>query len=91
MQTKIKSSSVNLVLFSFKLVTGIFLGLVLTLIGQETIGYGNFAFFFVIVMVAGVFLRISKSWGGWGVVIFNLVIFLIGMILKLYITVAPGA
>ncbi|HEX4922826.1 MAG TPA: hypothetical protein VFV50_02030 [Bdellovibrionales bacterium] len=89
-QTRFKTSSASLVLYFFKLVTGLFLGLALSLMGQTIMGYGDLAFWFVLVMVAAVFLRVSKEWGAWGVVIFNLVVFLTGLLLRLYIQIAPG-
>jgi hypothetical protein len=90
-QTKLKSSSTNLVLFFFKLLTGLFLGITMSIVSQTIIGYGDWSFWFVMVMVSAVFLRVSKEWGAWGVVIFNLIVFLVGLLLRLYIQIAPGA
>jgi hypothetical protein len=90
-QTKIKTSSASLTLFAFKIISGLFLGLVFSLISQTIAGFGDLVFWFVIVLTTGVFLRISKEWGGWGVIIFNLVVFLVGLLLNLYIQIAPGA
>lgn len=90
-QTKLKSSSTNLVLFFFKLLTGLFLGVATAIIGHTIIGFGDWSFWFVLVMATAVFLRVSKEWGAWGVVIFNLIVFLVGLLLRLYIQIAPGA
>ena len=90
-QTKLKTSSTNLVLYFFKVLTGLFLGVTFAIVGQTIIGYGDWSFWFTLVMVTAVFLRISKEWGAWGVVIFNLIVFLVGLLLRLYIQVAPGA
>ncbi len=90
-QTKLKTSSTNLVLFFFKLLTGLFVGMSLAIIGHAIIGYGDWSFWLVLVAVTAVFLRVSKPWGAWGVVIFNLIVFLVGLLLRLYIQIAPGA
>ncbi|MEQ1877182.1 MAG: hypothetical protein ABL958_11080 [Bdellovibrionia bacterium] len=90
-QTKLKSSSTNLVLYFFKLLTGLFLGITFAIIGHTIIGFGDWSFWFILVMVTAVTLRVSKDWGAWGLVIFNLIVFLVGLLLRLYIQVAPGA
>ncbi|MGE3975011.1 MAG: hypothetical protein AB7F59_10855 [Bdellovibrionales bacterium] len=90
MQYKIKSSSSNLFVFSLKFFSGLFLGTVFAIIGHELMNYGSMAYWFVIVLTMAVFLRISKPWGAWGVVIFNLVCLLVGMLLRMYILISPG-
>lgn len=95
MQDQIKKTSSDLALFSLKLFSGLILGLTFALIMQEVLGKADgenlIAFFFVIVVTASVFLRIAKEWGLTAVLIFDLVCVLIGMVLRLYIMVAPGA
>jgi len=90
-QVRIKNSSGSIFLFGFKLVTGLFLGLTMALIGQEMIGYKSFAFTFVILTFCGFFLKISKRWSVVSVVVFNLVFVLIGLLLRMYILISPGA
>ena len=89
-QVRLKTSSVGLALYSFKLITGLFLGLSASLIAQTIVGYGDLVFWFVIFLTTAVFLKVSKGWSAWGVVIFNLVVFLLGLLLNLYIRIAPG-
>jgi hypothetical protein len=90
LQYKLKTSSSSLVLFFFKLVSGLALGLTMALIGEEIINYGTFGFFFALVAVTGAFLRVAKGWQFVGVAVFDLICVLIGLLLRMYILVAPG-
>lgn len=89
-QVRFKRSSAGLFTFLFRFLTGMFLGTTFALIGQELIGYKMLAFWFVIVACATAFLRISRSWSAGTVLVFNLVYILVGMLLRMYIVVAPG-
>ena len=91
MQQSIKKSASQLTLISFKILTGLFLGLTLTLILQEIFQYGNLLFMFVIVTFVGGFGRISKNWDWKTLLTFNLICVLLGLLLRLYVLVAPGA
>ena len=91
LQGRIKNSSAGTVVFLFRLMTGIFFGLCLALIADEIFEYGTFSFSLVITIFTGVFIRISRGWRLFGVVVFNLVLVLIGLLLRMYILVAPGA
>jgi len=90
-QTKLKSSSKGILLLIFKSCTGFLLSLTFALVGQEVLGFNSLAFIFMMVVVVGVFLRIARSWGFVGTLVFNLVCVLVGMLLRMYILVAPGA
>lgn len=90
-QYRLKTSSTSLVLFGFRLISGMALGLTLALIGEEVMGYGTFSFTFVIVTVVAAFLRVSKGWQFVGVAVFDLICVLIGLLLRMYILVAPGS
>jgi hypothetical protein len=90
MQYKIKTTSSSFFVFTLRLFTGMFLGLSLTIIGHEILEYGEFLYWFVLILTTGVFLRISKSWGPGAILIFNLVCILIGTLLRMYILIAPG-
>ena len=91
MQIQIKKSSQSFVLFGAKLISGLILGLVLAIAGEQIIGYGNFAFWFVAVLFTGVFLRISRPWSFGGLMVYNLVCLLLGLLLRMYVLVAPGS
>ena len=90
-QYRIKNSSTSFAVLLFRMAVGAFLGLTFALIGQQTIGYGGFAFAFVIVTVTMMFLKISSVWRSGSVLVFALVCVLIGLLLRMYIMVAPGA
>lgn len=90
-QYRIKSSSTGIAVLLFRLAVGAFLGLTFALIGEQTIAYGGFAFAFVIVTVTMMFLKISSTWRTGGVLVFALVCVLLGLLLRMYIMVAPGA
>ncbi|MCB0413145.1 MAG: hypothetical protein KDD50_02345 [Bdellovibrionales bacterium] len=91
MQLKLKSSSNGMVLLGFKLLSGLILGLTFALIGEEIIGYGKFSFTFVVILSIFGLLRIAKKWRYVGVFVFDLVCVLIGLLLRMYILIAPGA
>jgi hypothetical protein len=89
-QDRFKTSTNALALIAFKVLTGFFLGLTLALIGQEIIQYGVFSFVLVVLVVAGCILRVGRSWTWTHVFIFNLICVLIGLLLRMYILIAPG-
>ncbi len=95
MQSGFKNTSSQVGLFTLKLVSGAILGLTFALIMQEVMGKAEnenlIAFFFVVIVTAGAFLRIAKSWGLTAILIFDLICVLLGMVLRMYIMVAPNA
>ena len=91
MQVQIKRTSQNFGLMILKAFSGFVLGLVLAIAGEEVVGYGSLSFWFIVVLFTGVFLRISRGWSLGGVLIYNLVCVLLGLLLRMYILVAPGS
>lgn len=95
MQMQFKKSSSDLATWVVKFISGTFLALTLSLIIQEIMGKADgeapLSFLFMIVAFTGVFLRIAKKWNLFAVLVFDLVCILIGMVLCLYIMVAPNA
>jgi hypothetical protein len=89
-QDKIKTSSSTAALFMLRTLSGAFVGLTLALIGQEIIGYGVVSFVLIILVVTSAILKISKSWNWMGLLIFNLICVLLGLVLRMYILIAPG-
>lgn len=89
-QQKIRSSSSGFVLGLLRLGSGAILGLTFALVGDEIVKYGVLSFLFVIVSVTYAFMKLSKSWRIGGVLVFDLVCVLMGMLLRLYILMAPG-
>ena len=54
-------------------------------------GEATLSFLFMIVAFMAIFLRIAKKWNLVAVLIFDLICILVGMVLSLYIMVAPNA
>jgi hypothetical protein len=88
-QNKMTESSKSLALFTFKLISGLVIGLTLALAGQEIFGFSNLVFIFVIVCVSGVFLRIVNRWNLLIMVLFDLFAVVAALLLKMYVVMAP--
>lgn len=95
LHTQFKKTSGDFGVFMLKLFSGLVLGFTLALIMQEILGKAEgenvFGFIFVVVVAIGAFLRVSRSWGLATVLVFDLIAVLVGLLLRLYIMVAPGA
>lgn len=90
-QDKVKTSTGQLALMLFKLLTGVLIGLTLALIFQELIGYGTISFVLVIAAVTLTLFRIMKTWTWSRLLIFDLICVLVALLLRMYIMIAPGA
>ena len=90
-QYRIKTSSAGTGVLVLRLIIGYIVGLTVALATQQMIGFGDFSFYLMIVVIMSGVLKASKGWGFGGVMIFSLVCVLIGLLLRLYIEVAPGA
>lgn len=88
-QTGVKSTTMKLLHFSLRLLSGFFLGLTIALIGQELLGYGNFALIFATTVVLSVIMKILSQWTFGQILIFDLIAVLVAMLLRMYILVAP--
>lgn len=91
MRYRIQTSTSSVFLLSFKLLNGFVLGLTFALIGERMVGYGTFAFLLVVITLTAAFYRISRAWKWSHVFVFALICVLIGLLLKMYIQLAPGA
>lgn len=88
-QDGVKTSSLSFFHFIIRLVTGLLLGLVLSLIGQELIDYGTFALMFGTVVIMVAMIRLLSAWSLSKILIFDLICVLVAMLLRMYILVAP--
>ena len=88
-QDGVKSTSLTVFHISLRLITGFFVGLTLSLIGQELIGYGTFALIFATIVVLAVITKLLANWSVGQILIFDLIVVLVGMLLRMYILVAP--
>jgi hypothetical protein len=89
-QERMKSSTANFLLLLLKLITALMVGLTLSLILMELIGFGTFSFILVIAVVALALLRVMKYWSWGRVLIFDLICVLVALLLRMYILIAPG-
>lgn len=89
-QERLKTSTNALALISFRILTGLFLGLTFALIGDQIIDYGWFSFMLVIAVTTGTIFKVTRSWAWIHILIFNLICVLTGLVLRMYILIAPG-
>ena len=85
----VKNGSARTALIFLRLLTAFFLGLTLSLVGQEVSHYGTLSLVFVILMVMAVFMRITQAWTVAHILIFDLIIVLVAQLLRMYILLAP--
>jgi len=90
-QERFKTTTNAMCLLAFKALSGAVLGLTLALIFEEIIQYGVLSFVLVTVVVTACTLKIAKSWSWTHILIFDLICVLIGLLLRMYILIAPGA
>ena len=90
MQGRFRESSRNIGLVLLKALSGAIVGLTFALIFRQVMGIKDFAFTFIIVLFVGVFFKLSTKWQFTGVLLFNLFCVMTGMLLRMYILVAPG-
>jgi hypothetical protein len=88
-QEGVKTSSISFLAFTIKLITGLLIGLTLSLIGQEMMNYGNLIFVFVLLMVTATVMKTIWTWNLGKVLIFDLICALIAVSLRMYILIAP--
>lgn len=91
LQTSIRTTTSSLLLAMAKLISGLLLGLTLSLIMQEIFHYEMILFFFVILVTILTFLKVSKSWSWMNLLTFDLICVLGSLLLRMYILLAPGA
>jgi hypothetical protein len=89
MQEGVKSSSVSLIGLTLRVVTGLAVGLTLALVGQELAGYGSLSLTFVMIVVMGLVFKTTTGWSIGKILIFDLILVLVAMLLRMYILVAP--
>lgn len=86
----IQGSSSRLGLYSLRLFSAIILGLTVALATDEILDFGTFSFVFVLIVTALLVMAISKKWRLGAILIFDLILVLIGLILRMYLVVAPN-
>ena len=89
MQDQMKRSTTSVFGLTLKTFTSMMLAYTIALVMQQMISFGNFAFVFIMVVVASSFMRILWSWSILQVLLFDLVCVLVGLLLRMYILMAP--
>lgn len=90
-QFQVKKTSGDMGTYILRVITGGWIGLVFAHFFQMIFEFQNFLFFFVIVLMTGAMVRVTRGWGIFPIMILNLVCILIGALLQMYIKMAPGA
>ncbi len=88
-QTSTQNAAIKSVTFGLRLITGLFIGLTLGLIGQEVSQYGALSLTFITLVLAFIFIRLTREWQLPKILIFDLITFLVALLLKMYIQFAP--
>lgn len=91
MQFHVKKRSNDFGTYVFRVFTGGWIGLIFAHLFQMIFAFENLIFLFVIVLMTGVIVRITKGWGFFSVILLNLFCVLVGALLQMYVQVAPGA
>ena len=75
-----------------RIITGFIFGWVFAIIGREIIGafigYPFFVFWFILSFFLLSFIKLTRSWSLTDIVIFNVIFFTTGYLIKTYITTA---
>lgn len=90
-QFRMKKTSGDMGTYLLRVATGGWIGMVFAHLFQMIFAFENFLFFFVIVLMTGTIVRITRGWGFFSIIILNLFCILVGILLQMYIKVAPGA
>ena len=75
--------------FSIKLFSAVIIALVVALIAQTLIGFGFFSYMFFTVVTTGILMRLMWNWGLGVTLAFDLFCLLVGILLRMYILLAP--
>ena len=87
---KRRVSSKTLVLYAFRLLLGLSLGIIFSVVGQEIIGYGQLVSIFIVLLSVFTVLRVTRNWGALNISILAVFFFLLFLFIKTYISLALG-
>jgi len=95
LQHGFKQTSSDLALMALRAVSGSILGLTVALIVQEILGQSDegitLAYVFGFAIAFAVFWRLTRGWSLIPLLVFDLVAVLGGLLLRLYVMMAPNA
>ena len=86
----IKRGSTGFAIFTYRLLVAVFLSYCCALVGQTLWQFQAFSFVLIAVGTTAFFMKLLANWGVVGVTVFLLSSMLFGLLLRLYIVVAPG-
>lgn len=89
MQDKAKNGTRSITLTILRLLTGLILGITFGLIVSAILQSGTFSLIFVTLVTLLVFMKISTNWQFGHVLIFDLICILLGLLLRMYVLIAP--
>ena len=84
------SGSGKYLLVLFKLFSAVFVGILISLIGQALMNYGYFSFMFLFLTVFFAFFTMVKKLKFLGVLMVNLLFILMIVLIKVYIVIADS-
>lgn len=94
MQETFRQSSIDFFAATLRLITGTVVGVTLGLIAQELLAQPpeiSLAFVFAVISSLAVIWRITKGWSVSMVLLLDLILILLGAVLRLYVMVAPNS
>lgn len=89
MQQGAKNASITFTQILLRLVTGFYIGLILSLIIQEFAQSGTLTLVFFTTLFAMLLYRMLRTWSIFQIFIFNTICILIAISLRMYIMLAP--
>lgn len=89
LQENTKKASVSALGLTVKVVTAFIVSLTLTMIAQELFNYGTLSFVFIMLVTGFGVMKVISTWATGSVLIFDLICVLVGLLLRMYILIAP--
>lgn len=89
LQQSAKNTSVSLAQRTLRIVSGFFVGLVLALITQELMHTEVLVFLFLTTLISAIIYKLLARLQIFQILIFDLICVLIGILLRMYIMIAP--
>ncbi|MEI7972775.1 MAG: hypothetical protein WCH11_00240 [Bdellovibrio sp.] len=89
LQAGAKTTSVGIFSAFLKILSALFIALTVSIAGQELLQFGNFSFVLMMTLTMGLVLRSIWSLSLVGVLVFDLICVLLGMLFRMYLLMAP--
>lgn len=89
-QERFKSTASIWLLLLMRIITGTLVGLTLALAGQVIFQYGEISFIMIILATVALALKLMQSMSLVQILVTDLILVLVGLVLKLYIHMGPN-